>query len=150
MLAGIDGVEYIDADLTDPSEVFDHEVVQATLDPEERTAVFLCAALHLVPDSADPAGLVEQYRRRVAAGSWLVFTHGTKDGCPEMDEIEQLYREAGSPYYPRTREQCEAMMAGTTLMEPGFVLSGFWRCDMPMMDAERKRSGTWVGVGQWP
>jgi hypothetical protein len=149
MVAGLDGVEYIDADLREPAAVFNHPRVRATLSPDVPTAVFLCAVMHLVPDSADPAGLIARYRRHVAPSSWLVFSHGTKDHCPPMVDIERLYAESGNTYYPRSRDQVADMLQDVDVIDPGLVLSAQWKCDVPMTAEEQMRSGAWVAVGQW-
>lgn len=149
MVNALPGVAYIDADFTRPRTVFAHELTRATLDSQVPTAVILCAALHLVPDAAKPATLVEEYGKRAGAGSWLVLSHGTTDYCPPMEDVVGLYRQATNQYYPRNREQVAELLASVELTEEGQVLSAQWRPDMPMTIEAVMRSGAWVGVGQW-
>jgi S-adenosyl methyltransferase len=86
----------VDADLRDPTRIFGQ--AKCTLDPSQPVAVFLLAALHLIPDADDPAGLVTALAADLAPGSCLAITHLTADFAPRpVTAAVQAYN-AAAPY----------------------------------------------------
>src|ERR1700742_538713 len=62
ILAGNPLAGVIEADLQRPGDVLYHPEVLRLLDFSQPVAVLLNAVLHFVPDAADPAGVIAQFR----------------------------------------------------------------------------------------
>jgi hypothetical protein len=121
--------DYVDADLTDPPAVL--RSAAATLDFDRPVAVMLISLLHLVPDEADPYGLVHAYMDSVCPGSHLVITQLTKDIRPEaMARLEKAPPpDARYSFAMRSHAEVSRFFDGLELLEPGVVTVDRWRPD---------------------
>ena len=128
-------------DLTRPDEVIAAAQATGLVDFAQPVAVLLAAVLHHVPDEADPAGCVAEFRDAVAPGSYLVLSHaqlapGHVDGTGPTSgtgrEIAAAYRGAPRGNGTRTREEIAAFFGGMTLAEPGLTEVWAWRPDIPV------------------
>jgi hypothetical protein len=110
----------------------------------------MMAVLHFVPDSDDPSGLIAQFRRVLAPGSYLALSHGTFDGMSaETAEVGTApFTRTSTPFIGRTRSQVSTFFDGFELVEPGLVWSVQWRPEHPDEMGDRpERSTAYVGVG---
>ncbi|GAA4840121.1 SAM-dependent methyltransferase [Saccharopolyspora rosea] len=141
------------ADLRDPEAVLGSPEVAALLDLSRPVALLMVAVLHFVLDDDHPASIVARYRDALAPGSYLVVSHATSEGRPDMVEShEELYRRRTStPLTMRSRAQVTAFFAGFDLVDPGVVLLPQWRPDSSEdTGGPPERFSGLAGVGRKP
>jgi hypothetical protein len=128
LLAGTDAATVVHADLRDTDHVLN--AAAARLDLARPIAVLMFAVLHFVPDSDDPAGVVESYRSATVPGSLLAVTHATDDYEPErIGEMEEVYRASSAGLTGRSHAEILALLAGYDVVPPGLVSMIEWRPD---------------------
>jgi SAM-dependent methyltransferase len=128
LMAKDDTTGVIRADMRDTAEVL--RQAGELLDLSEPVALLLVACLHHLKDSNDPAGVVANYLKALAPGSYLVLSHFTSEFDPERTEFAS--RDAASrgvTFIPRSKDAIAAMFGGRELIEPGLVLVSRWRPD---------------------
>ena len=133
LLAKVDGVEAILADLRKPDTVLAHPLVRATLDLTAPIAILMYAVLHFIPDTEHPDEIVRAYTEHAAPGSYLALSHGAPDpGRPhEQDTMLSDYRQStGVPFITRSSDQISAWLTGLELQPPGLVTIDQW-CPEP-------------------
>jgi hypothetical protein len=150
ILAGNPLADIVQADLSDVSAIFNDPVAVRLLDLSQPLGVLMVAMLHFVPDEADPANIVAQYRKMMAPGSYLAISHATHEGRPDQaGPHTELYRRAGAPLTMRSRQQVEAFFEGFDLVEPGVVFLPLWRPDSPGdVDEHPERFTGYAAVGR--
>ncbi|MBV8933174.1 MAG: SAM-dependent methyltransferase [Kutzneria sp.] len=122
MVADDDRLGVARADLRDPDAVLDNPVTARLIELAEPVGLVMGLVVHFVPDSDDPASLLNRYRDAVAPGSHLVLSHDTADGHEEdMAHIAGLYEETDRPLIPRDRAALTALLGGFQLLDPGIV-----------------------------
>jgi SAM-dependent methyltransferase len=150
-----DQTHLIGADIFEPSEVLQDEVVRKQLDFTEPIALYQCGTLHHY--SGDRyAEIMQEYVDALPSGSYVALSHFYD---PETDEYSALARKMeevflhspmGSGWF-RTREQILSMLPGLELVEPGLVLCADWWPDGPRVKPMPSVSHTIVGaVGRKP
>lgn len=82
MLAANDHAAIVQADIQYPDDIFSNPQMRRLVNLDEPAGVLMLALLHWIPDEADPAALVADYRRRVPVGSYLAISHLTATGRP--------------------------------------------------------------------
>jgi hypothetical protein len=100
---------------------------------------------------ADPAGIVERFRRALPAGSFLVISHACEEGLAKdrLDAFRQLYDRAVARLTFRSQKEVEALFGGFELVEPGVVAMGQWRPDPPSpIDGGPPSQYGFAGVGR--
>src|SRR5262249_14038803 len=113
MLSGNPRAGVVHADLRDVAAIFADPVAGKLLDLAQPLGVLMVAMLHFVPDEADPANILARYRKRMAPGSYLVLSHATHEGQPDMiGPHTELYRRAGVPMTMRSRVEIERLLGG--------------------------------------
>jgi hypothetical protein len=123
--------DYIDGDLVDPEGIL--EKAARTLDLGQPVGLMLVGILHVIPDAADPHGLVARLTKRLASGSFLVLTHMASDILPEqmatvLDRLDERMHNSNPPAF-RDRAEVEQFFVGLELVEPGVVHLDDWRPD---------------------
>lgn len=152
MLAGNPFADIVQADLRDVAAIFDDPRAGRLLDLSKPIGVLMVAMLHFVPDEADPANVVAQYRKMMPSGSYLAVSHATHEGRPDQagPHIE-LYRRAGAPLTMRSRREIETLLDGFELVPPGVVFMPLWRPDSPAdVDDHPERFTGYAVVGRRP
>lgn len=145
---------YLQADLRDPESVLSSREVKDMLDLSRPVAVMMLMALHFVPDSDDPAGIVTEYREAVAPGSYFVYSHGTNEYRPaNTGGITKVYENASHGIVPRNRAEIAALADGWELLEPGLTDVILWRPDPAELEddplgGDVARYSTFAGVGR--
>jgi hypothetical protein len=130
LLADDDQVASVQADIRGPQAILGHPDVARLIDFGRPVGVLCAAVLHLVSDAEDPAGIIAQYRDRMAPGSGLVLSQFTSESDQEaMAELRAVA--AGTPVetYFRPRDQILRFFDGFDLLEPGLVDVREWRPD---------------------
>jgi hypothetical protein len=112
------------ADVVDVDTVLSSQPVRRLIDLTQPVAVIMAAVLHFVPDSADPYPVVTHYLQAIASGSFLVVSHGASNDRQLVGYGQQLY---GDNITPRTRDDIQAFLVGTHIVEPGVVWTPQWR-----------------------
>jgi hypothetical protein len=136
--------------MTDVAAILDDPRTRRLIDPTQPIGVLMVAILHFVPDEADPANIVAQYRKMMAPGSYLVVSHASHGGRPELFEpITKLYQHTAAPFTMRSRAEIEALLGGFELVPPGAVFMPLWHPDSPAdVDGHPERFNGYAMVGR--
>jgi SAM-dependent methyltransferase len=129
LLADVDGVEAILADLRQPEAVLSHPLLRETLDLGAPIAVLMYAVLHFIPDTEHPEAIVRAYIDQAAPGSYLAVSHGAPDLSQpqEQDTMLSDYQQStGVPFFTRDSGQITAWFAGLEIQPPGLVTIDQW------------------------
>jgi hypothetical protein len=118
---------YLDADLRNTGEILAEAA--GLLDFSEPVAVLLIGILHCIPDSDDPAGLVNRLLAAVPPGSYLVIAHPASDVHASQigTAAKQLNQVMAEPVTLRTHAGVARFFGDLDLMEPGVVQLHRWR-----------------------
>jgi S-adenosyl methyltransferase len=112
--------------------------------------VLFVAILHGIPDADDPAGIVAEYARQLAPGSYVILSHLTREGHPAdiVAKKEEVWAKSATPMKYRSRDEILRFFDGLDLVEPGLTTVTRWREESP--DAQFDAAGTWTlaGVGR--
>jgi hypothetical protein len=125
-----DGVVTILRDLREPARVLADSELIKTVDLDEPVGLLMIAVLHFV-DLAVAPEVVQNYVHRLAPGSQVAFSVGTREGvAPEVStQVERIYASTQSPIVFRTRAQVEQLIDGLDLVEPGLTDVTEWRAE---------------------
>jgi SAM-dependent methyltransferase len=149
VLSGNRSAAVIQADATRPTEILSHPVAGRLIDFEQPVALLVTYLFQLIPDEADPARIMREFRAALAPGSHLVLSHVTQEEMAEADveAIAEVCEELREPVRLRSREEVGRLFDGFELVEPGLVDAPEWRPDRPY----RTPTG-WLlaGVGRKP
>ena len=138
---------YLDADLADPETII--KSAAQTLDFSQPVALMLLIILHLIPDSADPYGIVATLLRALAPGSYLVLAHPASDiRVTQMAEMTRRVNErmSGPKATMRDRTMITHFFDGLDLLEPGVVQPQQWRPEPGALSPPLVTA--WCGVAQ--
>jgi SAM-dependent methyltransferase len=150
ILRGNDNAAVLCADLRDPHGVLAEVHRLGLLDFDRPIAVLLAGILHFIPDSDNPAKLVEPLREALAPGSYVIISHATADGQPpELVESQKLSRRTSTEIRLRPKAEVEPYFEGLTLVEPGLVHISFWRHETDEEPEKHpERAAAYAGVGR--
>jgi SAM-dependent methyltransferase len=146
LLAEVDGVEAILADLRRPETVLGHPLVPATLDLDKPVALLFNAVLHFIADAEEPDRILREYLRAVAPGSFLVLSHAAPDLAHRDEQeamLEDYRRSTAAPFTNREPEVIAGWLEGLEICPPGLVAVDEW---MPEPDAPTERILRTYGV----
>ncbi len=117
-------------DLRDPESILDHRDLPAHIDLRQPTAILVVAVLHFVPDE-EAYRAVGFLKDAMAAGSYLVVSHGTSDnlGHDAVAEMQQVYRETNAPAVPHTEDGIDRFFDGLQMVPPGLCDVASWHAD---------------------
>jgi S-adenosyl methyltransferase len=151
LLAGNDsGIAVIAEDIRHTGRILDHPHTKRLIDFSKPVAVLFVAVLHGIPDADDPAGIVTEFVRPAAPGSYLIVSHLTREGHPAgiVAAKEEVWAKSATPMAYRSREEILRLFGGLDLVEPGLTTATRWR-EKPS-DAQLDAAGTWTlaGVGR--
>ena len=130
LLANVEGVNAILADMRRPKDVLNHPLVPQTLDLTQPIALLFNAVLHFLSDADRPGEIVRAYARAVAPGSYLALSHAAPDLTHrgEQDTMLDDYRRSTStPFTNREPEEIASWLTGLEICPPGLVTVDTWR-----------------------
>ncbi|MHB9857466.1 SAM-dependent methyltransferase [Streptomyces sp. YIM S03343] len=152
VLADIDEVDVVAADLRKPHEILASTEVDRLIDRNRPVALLLVAILHFVEDSDDPYGAVAQLRDALAPGSMLILTHASYAGVPLPHEraagAVDVYKDIRNPLIMRTRDEIARFFEGYDMVEPGLVPMPKWRPEPASEDEDPWAFSGFAGVGR--
>jgi hypothetical protein len=130
LLNGSPNTAVIQADVRDPAQILSHPQVGKLINFGEPVGIVLVAILHFVMDAAHPREIVARFRDVAAPGSYLVVSHVTNQGNPQLTAAaERMYNARGADGQARSREEIAAFFASWEMIEPGLVYAPEWHPD---------------------
>ncbi len=150
ILNGDQRADIVHADLRDAAAILGDPRAKRLIDPTQPIGVLMVAILHFFPGEKDPASIIAQYRKRMAPGSYLVVSHASHEGRPDLvGPLTELYRHSTAPLTMRSRQEIEALLGGFDLVPPGLVFLPLWRPDSPAdVDDHPERFSSYAAVGR--
>jgi O-methyltransferase involved in polyketide biosynthesis len=147
----------VQRDIRAPEEIFADETTQRLIDWDQPVCLLLITVMHFIGPDDDPEGLLEQYRARLAPGSWMGLTHGTcREDAPPVQAAEvrrfvEAYKDTSNPAWLRSDEELLPWFGGWPLLEPGLTSLPDWRpaTEPTSLDAQT-RPFAWCGVAVKP
>ena len=151
LLVGNDsGLAVIDEDIRVAGRILEHPQTRRLIDFSQPAAVLLVAVVHGIPDGDGPGGIVAEYVRRLAPGSYLILSHLTREGHPAdiVAKKEEVFAKSATPMVYRSRDEILRLFDGLELVEPGLTTVTRWRGEPS--DAQFDAAGAWTlaGVGR--
>lgn len=146
----------VQADVRDVPSVLNHETTRRLIDFEKPVCLLMMALMHFVGPDDHPAELIEAYKAKVAAGSWLALSQMSAGGTTGEDRAGVLafverYKSTSNPVWLRDREEIEPWFDGWSLLEPGVVHLPDWRPERRLNPVEAlARPYAWCGVAEKP
>lgn len=122
---------FVHADLTRPREVLEHPQVRRHLDLHRPLGLVQAATMHHVHDDAEARAVMAEYVEALPSGSYVVVSHlFTPNDGGEIDRLCQYLHDVldntpGRVRY-RTRQELDALLVGTELLEPGWAHVHEW------------------------
>ncbi len=119
-----DRSDMVRADLCDTDTVVRR--IGESMNLGEPVALILSSVLEVV---ADPKAVIDPLLAELPGRTLLVLSHVTADvgNAEAVIRAEEIYREAGITFWPRSSDEIAALMTGCDLLEPGLVPAGRWR-----------------------
>ena len=130
-----DRTHLIGADIFEPRQVLENEVVRKYLDFTEPIALYQCGTIHHY-NGDQYVEIMQGYIDALPSGSFVALSHFFDPETPEFSPLARKLEEVfihspmGSGKF-RTRAQIESMLPGLELVEPGLVLCADWWPDGP-------------------
>lgn len=146
-----DTVTTLQAELADPSSIFDNPKIREFLDFDKPIGVLLTGSLHLLSDSQDPVRVARLIKEAVPSGSYLLICNLLNEGNNEVAARlqQELVDRFGTGWF-RTWEQQRPYFEGLELVEPGFVYANDWRPDEDTPTDSEWRTFMCGGLGRKP
>ncbi|MPZ61921.1 MAG: hypothetical protein GEU93_11635 [Propionibacteriales bacterium] len=129
---------FISADIFNPREILENEVVRKHLDFSEPVAFFHFGTLHHYEGARDqPAKLMQDYIDALPSGSYVGITHFLDPENEDSDtarKMEHMFRHSpmGSGTF-RTMSEIEELFDGLEVLEPGVTICADWWPDGPRL-----------------
>jgi SAM-dependent methyltransferase len=152
LLEGSSRTVAIEADLTEPESILDHQDTRRLLDFTQPIGLLLLAVLNFIPDDRNLNQLLARYRQALAPGSYIAMSNVTADiRAPEIAAVRDLVKNTPNQFYPRTREQFTTLFEGLELIKPGVVTFPLWRPESQVDITDGpERDQVLAGVGRKP
>lgn len=135
-----DQTHFAAADIFQPKEILDNDVVRAHIDFTRPLAFLQVATMHSY-SGTDPERIMREYIDALPSGSYVAFSHFFDPENEHHDvakKVEAVFENSpvGLGNF-RTRAQIEPMLDGLELLDPGLVYSADWWPDGPRIDPLR-------------
>lgn len=133
-----DQTHFAAADIFEPREILENEIVRKHLDFSQPIALLQVGTLHHYDGERSPADIMREYVEALPSGSFVAVAHFHD---PETDEYSGLARRMEKTFLHspmgtgmfRTRSEIEGMFPGLDLVEPGLTLCADWWPDGPRL-----------------
>ncbi|PZS22734.1 MAG: hypothetical protein DLM61_25350 [Pseudonocardiales bacterium] len=132
-----DQTHFSAADIFQPDQIINNEIVRKYLDFSEPIALFQLGTLHHYDGERSPQSIMAEYIDALPSGSYVALSHFCDpETTPELGELarrmEQIFLHSpmGSGLF-RTRTDIEGMLRGLELVKPGLVRCADWWPDGP-------------------
>jgi S-adenosyl methyltransferase len=143
-----DRVIALQGDIRRPERILADADLQALVHFEEPVGVLFLNVLHDISNEYDPAGIVVQFRERMAPGSYVAVAQFADDSQPSAKAaLEAAYADTPWPITFRPRDQILRFFDGFELVPPGLVDVERWRPEADAPATALKAAG---GVGRKP
>lgn len=121
----------VNADLRDPGSILSDPITRRLLDLDRPVAVLMVALLHVIPDSAGPAGLVARLTAPAVPGSHLVVSHfsGIFGDDEQVAAALAWSQRTTTPLVAREPAAILALLGDFVPVSPGLVPVHEWRPD---------------------
>lgn len=150
LLADDKSTRVVLGDVREPQALLAMPQVRDFLDFGRPVGLILNAVIHHVLDDEDPYGIVESYKRALAPGSYMQFTHFA-DESAEAKANEAVLKQALGRGQVRGRAEITRFFEGLDIVEPGIVYLSLWRPDEPVAETLEPGSTLMLtGVGRKP
>lgn len=127
------------ADIFEPHQILDDQIVRRYLDFSEPIALFQLGTLHHYDGERSPQNIMAEYIDALPSGSYVAISHFfDPQTTPELSELARkmeqvfLHSPMGSGRF-RTRAEIEGMFPGLELVDPGLVPCVDWWPDGPQI-----------------
>lgn len=127
------------ADIFQPDQILNDQVVRRYLDFSEPIALFQLGTLHHYDGLRSPQSIMAEYIDALPSGSYVAISHFfDPETTPELSELARkmehifLHSPMGSGWF-RTRAEIEGMFGGLELIDPGLVRCADWWPDGPQL-----------------
>ncbi|MDX6351729.1 MAG: hypothetical protein QOF84_6519 [Streptomyces sp.] len=117
--------DYLDADVRDTDGIL--EKAAATLDFTQPIALTMLGIMGQLPDSENPASIVNRLLDALPSGSYLALSDGTDTNAAQNEAIRVYNESSASSYHVRSPERIAGFFDGLDLVEPGVVMTSRWR-----------------------
>ena len=151
-----DQTHFSAADIFEPREVINDEIVRKHLDFSQPIALFQLGTLHHYDGERSPGDIMQEYIDGLPSGSYVALSHFFDPESSEHSELarrmEQIFLHSpmGSGVF-RTHTEIESMFPGLELVEPGLTRCADWWPDGPRVKPLDQVSHCIVGaVGRKP
>lgn len=115
LLAGRGGTAFADHDLRDAEGALDTPEAKGLLIPGEPVCLMLVSVLHCLPDTESPFEMVRKVMRRLAPGSYLIYSHIVSDDPETADWLTGKMHGFGTPWgRVRSPQEASAAFEGLT------------------------------------
>ncbi len=144
------------ADIFEPRQVLNDEIVRKHLDFSEPIALFQLGTLCHYDGERSPQSIMQEYIDALPSGSYVAICHFFDPETPsELSELarkmEQIFANSPLGGVFRTRAEIEGMFPGLELIEPGLTWCAEWWPDGPRIKPLAPAQHTLVGaVGRKP
>jgi hypothetical protein len=135
LLASNDTTAVVQADIREPRQILDHEVVRDQLDFTQPIGLLMLSILHHLHDDEDPGAIAATLRDALPAGSHLAIIHfwdpadEQPDIAAKVVDAERVFNETLGTGRWRRRAEIQAYFGDFELVEPGLVPLAEWRPD---------------------
>jgi hypothetical protein len=137
LLADNDQTFFSAADIFNPHDLINDEIVRKQLDFSEPIALFQLGTLHHYDGARSPQSIMAEYIDALPSGSYVAISHffdpeTTSELSTLARKMEQVFVHSpmGSGWF-RTRAEIEGMFSGLDLIEPGLIRCADWWPDGP-------------------
>ncbi|MGH3766304.1 MAG: SAM-dependent methyltransferase [Pseudonocardiaceae bacterium] len=136
LLMDNDQTHFSAADIFQPPEILNDDVVRKHLDFSEPIALFQIGTLPFYHGERSPQSIMAEYIDALPSGSFVAISHFIDPETTQLSEfarrLEQafLHSPMGRGVF-RTRAEIEGMLAGLELLDPGLALCADWWPDGP-------------------
>jgi hypothetical protein len=132
-----DQTHFCAADIFQPHQVINDEVVRTHLDFSQPIALFQLGTLHHYNGERSVQSIMAEYIDALPSGSYVAITHFLDPETTPESELSRRIEEAllrsplGGGLWFRTRAEIEGMLPGLELIDPGLIPCTNWRPDRP-------------------